>query len=248
MTSPILFVTWRSPKTRAVLPVARIVFHPDRKLYEFAYIRAAEQVGDQGFLPFLEFPDLRRAYLSDKPFPLLANRLMPQGRPEHVGFLASLGLTPSAHPMEILARTGGQRATDQIALFPVPAPDATGCYMTHCLVQAIRYMPQPGTEERIDQLRPGEMLFMMWDVQNTVDPKAITLRTADNYLIGYLPAYLAGDAWKLSDGCGSIQVQVERVNPPPAEVHHRLLVRVTTCWPENFRPYSDEMFQPIAVA
>ena len=248
MTPPTLFVTWRSPKTRAVLPVARIAFHPDRGLYEFAYIRAAEEAGPQGFLPFLEFPDLRRAYLSEKPFPLLTNRLMPQGRPEHVGFLASLGLHPSAHPMEILARTGGKRATDEIALFPVPAPDASGCYLTHCLVQAIRYMPPPGTEERIARLQPGEKLFIMLDVQNPVDLKAITLRTEDNHLIGYLPAYLAEDARKLTAGCGTIDVQVERVNPPPAEVHHRLLVKVTACWPEDFRPFSGEKFQPLAVA
>ena len=248
MTSPTLFVSWRSPETRAVLPVARIVFHPDRALYEFAYIRAAEQAREQGFFPFLEFPDLHRAYLSQKPFPLLANRLMPQGRPEHAGFLASLGLPSSAHPMQILARSGGQRTTDQIALFPMPTPDANGCYLTYCLVQAIRYMPQPATEERIDRLQPGEKLFMMWDAQNQVDPMAITLRTEDNHLVGYLPAYLAGDAWKLTTGCGTLNVQVEQVNPPPAEVHHRLLVRITTCWPEDFRPFSDEKFHPLATA
>ncbi len=247
MTPPTLFVSWRSPKTRAVLPVARIVFHPDRQLYEFAYIRAVEQARDQEFLPFLEFPDLRQTYFSEKPFPLLANRLMPLGRPEHAGFLASLGLPPSAHPMQILARTGGKRTTDQIALFPMPSPDVDGCYLTHCLVQAIRYMP-PATEERIAGLKQGEKLFMMWDVQNQVDLTAIALRTEDNFLVGYLPAYLTGDAWKLIPNCGKFDVQVERVNPPPAEVHHRLLIRVNACWPDQFEPFSDEKFLPLASA
>jgi hypothetical protein len=246
MPSPTLFVTWRSPKTRAVLPVARIVFHPDRGLYEFAYIRAAERAREQGFLPFVEFPDLLRAYQSVKPFPLLANRLMPPGRPDHAGFLTSLGLPLTAHPMQILARTGGQRTTDQIALFPMPTPDGSGCYLTYCLVQAIRYMPQPATEERVARLRPGDKLLMMGDVQNQVDPQAIALRTEDNYMVGYLPAYLAADAWKLTTGCGTLNVHVERVNPTPAEIHHRLLVRIMTCWPDDFRPYSDEKFQPLA--
>ncbi len=241
-------MTWRSPTTRAVLPVARICFHTDRALYEFSYIRGAEQARTQGFLPFLEFPDLRGAYLSDKPFPLLANRLMPRGRPEHGDFLISLGLPPSAHPMQILARTGGQRTTDQIALFPVSAPEADGCYMTYCLVQAIRDMPQPSTEIRIARLRRDEKLFMMGDLQNPADPKAIALRTEDNHLIGYLPAYLAGDAWKLAEGCGTLTVAVEQVNGSPAEVHHRLLVRVSTCWPDGFRPFSDEEFLPLATA
>lgn len=246
MTLPTLFVTWRSPTSRAVLPVARIIFHTDRKLYEFSYIRGVKQARMQGFLPFLEFPDLDRAYLSDKPFPLLANRLMPHGRPEHAGLLISLGLPPSAHPMLILARTGGQRTTDQVALFPMPAPDADGCYMTYCLVQAIRYMPQPSTEDRITRLQHNEKLFMMGDRQNAADPMAIALRTEDNHLIGYLPAYLTGDAWRLAEGCGDLTVAVERVNGPPAEIHHRLLVRISTCWPDGFRPFSDQKFLPLA--
>ena len=189
---------------------------------------------------------MHRAYLSEKPFPLLAHRLMPEGRPEYANFLISLGLAPTAHPMQILARTGGQRTTDQIALFPMPAPEADGCYMTYCLVQAIRYMLQPSTETRIAQLQRDEKLFMMGDLQNPVDPKAIALRTEDNHLIGYLPAYIAGDARKLAEGCGTVNVAVERVNGPPAEVHHRLLVKVNTCWPDGFRPFSDQAFHPLA--
>lgn len=240
-----LFVSWRSPSTRTIHPVGRIAYYPDRGLYEFAYIRAFEMARRQGFLPFLEFPDPSRVYLSGKPFPLLANRLMPPSRPEYRGFLASLGLPESAHPMHILARTGGERKTDQIELFPAPAPDTTGCYSTHCLVRAVRYMPQPGTEERIAKLATDEKLFIMWDVQNPVDPQAVTVRTEDYHTVGFLPAYLTGDVWRLKEGCGSFAVYVDRVNPPPAEVHHRLLVRVSACWPPDFRPFADDKYQPL---
>lgn len=244
ISSPALFVTWRSPKSRAVLPVGRVAFLPDQKLYEFLYIRAVESALGQGFLPFLEFPDLHQRYLSEKPFPLVANRLMPPGRPDYHGFLSSLGLSESAHPMEILARSQGQRATDQIALFPVPVPDSEGCYCTHCLVQAIRYMPS-ATQERIEKLKTDEKLFIMWDVQNPVDPHAISLRTEDNHMLGYLPAYMTGDAWKLTRDCGSLDVRVAHVNAVPAEAHHRLLVRVTACWPQGFRPFASEQFEPL---
>lgn len=244
-SSPTLFVSWRSQETRCIHPVARITFHPDQKRYEFAYIRSAETARTQGFLPFLEFPDLFRRYYSQKPFPLLSNRLTPPSRPGYPGFLASLGLPESAHPMQILGRTGGQRTTDQIELFPVPTPDADGCYFTHCLIRAIRYMPQPATEVRIASLATGEQLFVMWDVQNPVDRHAITVRTGDYHNVGFLPAYLTGDAWKLNADCGTLTVYVDRVNPPPAEVHHRLLVRVTACWPTGFCPFADDRFKPL---
>jgi hypothetical protein len=109
-------------------------------------------------------------------------------------------------------------------------------------------MPQPETERRIARLQPDEKLFVMWDTQNTADPTAIALRTDDNFMVGYLPAYFTGDAQKLTDGCGTLNVHVARVNFPPAEVHHRLLVRVATCWPDNFRPFADEKFHPLSTA
>jgi hypothetical protein len=229
--------------------VARLDFKADRGLYEFAYIRAALKAVKEGFVPFLEFPDLNKVYYSDKPFPLIANRLMPNSRPEYAEFLASLGLSAESDPMTILARSGGRRETDQIEFFPMPAPEAaTGCYSTHCLLRAIRYMPQPMVEERIARLKPGEKLFVMWDTQNEYDPHAVAVRTNDNYLLGYLPAYLTGDIWKLNTECGTIDVFVERVNLPPAEVHHRLLVRVAACWYDGFRPFDGPDFQPLAVA
>lgn len=245
-TAPTLFVSWRSPQTRSIHPVARIVFHPDKKLYEFSYIRAAEAALSQGFLPFLEFPTLGKVYYSDKPFPLLANRLMPPSRPEFPGFLTSLGLPESAHPMQILARTGGRRETDQIEMFPLPVSDVEGCYFTYCLIRAIRYMPQPMTEERITKLKQGDQLLLMWDAQNPVDPHAVAVRTEDYHIVGFLPAYLTGDVWKLNTECGTFNVFVERVNPAPAEVHHRLLVRVVACWPGGFRPFNDPKFQPLS--
>ena len=245
---PILFVSWRSPKTRSIHPVGRLAFDAATHHYEFRYICSARKAVDDGFAPFSEFPKLDAAYRGKELFPLFSNRVMRESRPGYAAFLKTLGLPDDgAHPMAILARTGGRRQTDQIEMFPMPALDADGCYVAHCLLRSIRYMPQPATEERIAKLESNEQLFPMLDVQNTVDPKAVSVRTADNWLIGYVPAYLTTDLQQLQENCCDFKLFVSRVNPPPAEEHHRLLCKVVSCWPQGFKPFDNPSFQPISV-
>lgn len=244
--TPVLFVTWRSPKTHSIIPVGRLIYRDD-KLYEFAYINKAQEAVHQGFMPFLDFPYLGQFYLSHQLFPLFANRVLPVNRPEFREYIGALGLSQeNADPMHILARTGGRRETDQIEMFPLPFPDPqTGAFVTHCLIRGIRYMPQPIVEDRIAGLRPQEPLFLLWDAQNKQDPAALAVRTGDYVLVGYLPAYLNREMWELLASCPQCQVSVERVNPPPAGVHHRLLCRVDGCWPEGYIPFSTVDYQPI---
>ena len=128
--------------------------------------------------------------------------------------------------MLILARTGGRRETDQIEMFPLPLPDKdTGAYVTHCLLRRVRYM-QSTVEE----------IFPVYNATSPCSPFG-TCRT--NWIRppspsaqrlrfpGYLPAYLTRDLWQLNNLCPTLsRVFVERVNLPPAGVHHRLLCRV----------------------
>jgi len=245
--SPVLFVTWRSPKTHSIIPIGRLIYRDEDELYEFAYIRKAQKARQKGFLPFLDFPYLGNFYLSHQLFPLFANRVLASTRPEFNAYAGGLGLSAeTANPMQILARTGGRRETDQIEMFPLPLPDPqTGAFVTHCLIRGIRYMPQPFVEERIACLNPNEPLMILWDAQNEIDAAALTVRTLDSVLLGYLPAYLKWELWQLLIACPQCRVFVERVNPPPAGVHHRLLCRVEGSWPAGYVPFSTEDYQPI---
>ncbi|XXT21843.1 HIRAN domain-containing protein [Sorangium sp. So ce429] len=242
-----LFVTWYDSNHRSIIPVARLVHHggTDGDLYEFRYIRGALEAMDRGFQPFIGFPDLYKVYRSPSLFPFFSNRVMPTTRPDYLAYLQVLGLDPAeADSVEILARSGGRRETDRIEVVPAPVQDESGGYTTRFLLRGIRYIP--GAEERIARLASGERLFWMLDPQNESNLSAVALRSADKCLLGYIPDYLVTDIAKLIERRVSMHVFAERVNLPPAPLHHRVLCRLEARWPDGFVPFQGEQFQPVS--
>lgn len=245
----VLFVTWFAPELRAILPVAQLVQlrNGAGDIFEFRYIQGALEASAHGFRPFLAFPDLHRVYRSRDLFPFFCNRVMPTTRPDYIAYVQMLGLDPArADAVEILGRSGGKRETDRVELVAAPLRDESGTWTTHFLVRGIRYFP--GAEERIARLTPGEQILWMLDAQNPVNHDAIALRTDDRQLIGYMPDYLVSDVARLIEEKSPFDVFVERVNPSPAPLHHRLLCRLEARWPPGFAPFQGARFQPLEPA
>ncbi|MCP9861401.1 HIRAN domain-containing protein [Cyanobium sp. Cruz-8H5] len=249
-----LFVAWQQPESRRYYPVGRLVWVADepglgadhRELFEFSYIRGAHEAAGVGFQPFLAFSDLQQVYRSHELFPFFANRLMSRNRADYRAHVERLGLEPDATAMQILARSGGARATDSIELFPLPTrePGRTW-FLTHFWLHGYRHM-SPEAQVRVLSLQPGEQLLTLREPSNPHDPHAIALLTTpDRARIGYFPRYLASDAIRLLEDCSSFEVFVERVNPDPAPLQQRLLCRLESCWPENFRPCSQDIYRPV---
>ncbi len=247
--SEALFAAWQDPCERRFHAVARLAYVPDNNdgLYEFAYIRGAQDAATSGFQPFLAFPDLQRVYRSKELFPFFANRLMPRSRPDFAEYLSWLDLDPdTATPIQVLGRGGGARVTDEVELFPLPDFDAAlGGYRTHFLAHGLRHMP-PSSQDRVLQLRVGEQLYWYHDCQNPADLRAIALRTEDRHNVGFIPSYLLDDAWDLVTKCAGIQVFAARISPPPAPVAQRLLCEMQSCWPDEFVPFAAQRFQPLS--
>lgn len=246
---PALFVAWQNPETRRFTPVARlaqIVGDDCRDCFEFVYIEAAHEAMEQGFLPFLAFPELHGLYRARQLFPMFANRILPTSRPDFADYLEQLGLPPAtSSPVLILSRSGGRRATDTLELFPLPTLEPGIGYQTWFWSHALRHLG-PESHERIARLTLNERLYVMCDVQNPVDPMALALRTEDRTVVGYMPAYLLDDTHELLQSCITCEVYVERINPSTAPIQQRLLCRLQSCWPSQFVPYSTPRYQPLA--
>lgn len=239
-----LFVAWQEPNTRRWVPVGRLTYGDGT--YKFVYTRGAKE--SKNFTPFGRMVDLDAAYVSDVLFPLFANRLLPKTRPEYADYLRWLGLSEQAHnEIEVLARSGGSRATDTLEMFPCPEPTADKHYEVYFFSHGLRHFI-PQNQARVSELQAGERLFLMRDLQNEHDTMALLLRTNDPIsVVGYCPRYYSGEFSRLLESVApdQVRVSVEQVNPD-APMQLRLLCKLSAPWPANFSACSMDQFQPLA--
>lgn len=191
---------------------------------------------------------LDQVYESEELFPLFANRLLSESRPEYEAYMRWSGfdIDNPPDPILVLGVTEGIRQTDAVEVFPCPAPDAEGCYFNKFFLHGIHWLPDAALE-RIRKLKEHEPLKLMLDLQNKVDRQAVAVRTETEQMqIGYVPRYLAHDVWQLVQRCdvAFINLYVARVNRD-APLQNRVLCRMHACWPDGFQPCSSEDFAPI---
>ena len=150
-------------------------------------------------------------------------------------------------PVALLARTGGVRQTDSLEVFRCPKPDSDGRYHVHFFIHGLSHVPDH-VVARVNELKPGDTLYLMPDPQNAWDPRAVALRTEDPVVMfGYCPRYLVEDVGVLLSDCGpdGVNVVVERLNRD-APLQLRLLASISACWPEDFGPCSGNLYAPLA--
>jgi hypothetical protein len=239
-----LFVSWRDPKHGSIHPIGRLVRRvgPDGPLYSFAYLKLAERL--EGFEPLPGLPDLHRRYDKDRLFPVFANRIMPRTRPDFDLLAANVDLPGGADPFEVLARTGGRRATDRIEVFAGPERTEGGESCVLFFARGIRHVE--GAAAAVASLRAGDRLALIDDPTNVYNPRAVLLRIPDGRQVGWVPDYLIDYIHELRDLNGADPVVVvEHVNDDTVAPHMRLLCRLSAPWPANYVPFSGPDFQTL---
>jgi hypothetical protein len=244
-TQKTLFLAWQDPNSRSWFPIGRLTF--DGAGYKFVYTQGVKEAQQMcSFSPLSSFPHLEKVYTSTHLFPVFSNRLMSRSRPDYANFLQWLNISDHEDsPLAILARSGGQRETDSLAVFPRPEADAAGQYQLHFFAHGLRHLPESAIE-RINHLEPEEKLWLAHEFQNPHDSQALTLHTENHYIVGYCPRYLRSEVFELLlKEPSSVDLRVERVNLPPTPLQFRLLCRITTSCNQDFRPFSGEEYQPL---
>lgn len=243
-----LYLSWRSNLNNKWFPIGVLTSEGN---YRFSYIQGAlEAERECGFKPLQCFPSFSDMYENGSLFPFFENRILSKNRLEYPTYVDYLNIEKDKDdPIAILGRSNGRKQTDYFELFPEPELDNEH-YHIHFFGRALSHL-HDSVLERINHLNPGENLKIVRDVQNLIDPKALMLRTdqeKDYVLVGWLPRYLVNDISLIldNDECKkSIEVTVERVNPKPAPTQFRLLCNLSAQWPNELKPFSDNMFKPI---
>ena len=185
-----LRLIWKDPKTGRYSHVGWLEALADGR-YCFRY--TPEAVDIDGFTYVSQYPDPSQTYVSEVLPAFFANRVMNRRRPSYDQYVGWLGLDPDALPVEIMARTGGGRATDFYQLvedFNLREGRCEGRFF----ISGMRHVI-PGLE-LLGDLRPGQELALKDEPHNPVNERAILLN-ADGHPVGYLPDWLVDDAHQL---------------------------------------------------
>lgn len=217
-----LVLVWQNPTTGRFVKVGQFDALPDAH-FAFQYLPSAWDDGD--FSPLLEYPDGEAAYLSDELPAFFANRILSPDRPGYDQYLVWLGLeglSADEIPFEVLARTGGGRATDTFHVVDLPL-DLGDTFTSRFFVSGISHSEDADSVVRA--LRNGASLTLELEEDNPSNTKAVLIDSADGRKVGYVPDWLCADIHDRIEAGWTVSAVAERVNPD-APAHVRVLSRI----------------------
>lgn len=217
-----LILIWQNPESRRFVRVGVLSELVDGR-YSFAYTDDARAAED--FYPLTQFPDVDQTYVSTALPAFFVNRVMSRKRDSYPDYLDALGIdSPELDtPMELLARTGGPRATDTFHLVDDLIATEDGVVTSRFLASGVRYVDTDGT--RLASLRDEDQLQLRAEPNNPKNERAQLICAGSGEPVGYVPDWLLADVEELQAKADVLEVFAERVSPD-APPHLRLLCRI----------------------
>lgn len=151
-----------------------------------------------------------------------------------------------SNPFTILARSGGQRQTDTLTVFPLPERAEDGLYHFYFPLQGLQDLPLCSIE-RINQLQDREKLFLAHEFQNPYNFEALSVSTQDHYIVGYCPRYLFAEVIEQIKQKSRVEIRVEHVNAPSTPFQYRLMCEMTFDIKNEGRLFDGLQYQPLVI-
>jgi hypothetical protein len=243
MTTKTFFLAWQAKENRGWFPIGQLDVDVEESDYRFHYVCGAKRAQEEvGFAPLVEFPDLSTEYCSSELFPTFRNRVIHRSRPDFAEYMSNLELDRAMNPIESLSISGGYRATDSYEIFPKIEKLYDGSFTCRFFLHGNRYT-NLHAQEKVMDLRPGDNLFVTLQLNNPASGLAVQIQTEDYYMIGWAPRYLVTDLTAALSETIRYSAHVERVNPRPVPLNHRVLIEMNGRW-DKHEPMSGRDFQP----
>ena len=246
MSQKTLFLAWQDKvNSRQWFPIGRLDADLSQSSYRFRYTDGAVRAQSEAGFPLLvEFPELKWDYRASHLFPLFRNRVINRGRPDLKHYLRNLDLARGADPFEILATSGGYRATDAYEVFPKLVKGSDGSFKCRFFLHGWRYV-NPGAQERLKILTPEEQLYVTLELTNPSTRLAVQIQTTDYHMIGWAPRYLVRDlAQAMTEQPRNYAAHVVRINPQPAPSKQRVLIEMRGKW-DGYEPMEGGDYRPV---
>lgn len=199
-----LRLIWQDAQTRKFIQVGELA-QLDDDSFSFAYTQGALH---PQFVPLAEFPDLNTVYHSNDLPAFFRNRVMSAHRDTYAQYCGWLGLADAVTPMEVLARTGGGRATDTFHVVGSFRPSG-GLVTGRFFASGIRYVQH--ADEQLKHLHVGQGLQLRHQPDNPVNDRALLIDAARDRPVGWVPDWLVDDVHDLLSQT-EVVVEVEKVN------------------------------------
>jgi hypothetical protein len=237
-----LYVAWQEPETRTWNTIARLRRTGDE--YEFLFTRGVTKLNS---IPLDLFRmDINKRYRSVELIPLFRNRLLSRSRADFSKVASWLGLKGNESEFESLSKFGLIPGSDSILIYPAPEL-INRSYSVEFFVHGIRHM-HADMASHCDALTEGSLLLPLLDVKNPVDPNAVAFRTKSDFrLIGYLPAFYAGDIRTILSKptlAKTAKVSVVK-NNKDAPIQLRLLCRFEAEVDQDFVSLNSDVHRPL---
>jgi hypothetical protein len=211
MTTDRLFVIWgdSAAGNRAVIgQLARVAGE-----FRFWYEDDLGAAMARGFKLLPEFPQHRTVaapYVERYLFPLFAERIPAPSRRDTAAMMAEWGVDRPDDQFEVLAKSGGLRATDRLELAEYRAGDDALTRPLEFRLAGRRYLEPAAT------LEVGAALVLRREPTNTADPLAV-LCTRDGHRAGYVPRQYTPLVGRLLDAETPLECRVQRQLIAPDE-------------------------------
>jgi hypothetical protein len=205
-----LFVIWGAPSDGGRHVIGHLERDRAAGAFRFWYEPSLESAMSRGFTLLPVFPDHRTAadpYVARYLFATFADRIPSPHRADGPPMLTVWGVEDRDDQFEILAKSGGVRATDRMELAEFRSIDDDLRVPLEFRVAGAKYV----AEDRRASLLPGAVLRLEREPTNPHDPFAtIVATTSDGKRAGYVPRQYSAMISKLIETGVEISVTAMR--------------------------------------
>lgn len=246
-----LFVTWQSPESRRIFPVARVMRLPDGR-YEWAYVRAVSEAQEHGFAGLPGYERIDQVSVSAELPALFAHRLPARGRRRPPGSApANDSFDPA--PITLLVPIG-PGSYERLEVFAPPLPASRGQVFGAFVARGVGRIP--GSEAALERLEAHAALSLRAEPANPYNPRAVLILHAGTP-IGHVPDYLANElAEWLGTGSGrgldvaaALRVEVlnvERIQAATGTLIYNVLCGYECSAALGSRLFRSARYEPVA--